>query len=145
MNLSRLLQALPRPRTHTYEHFSVDRCGSKLDSVCVCVGGVGWLSWRSAWQKPGVCIGVSDFLPEALIRQFIFPLAFFFFFFFLFTSSSGTGATFSVGLRCRSRSGPRRRTEPEPPGPVGRRLAFHVRREGTRPGRGRQDQMITVW
>lgn len=37
------------------------------------LGEKKWLSWqRSAWQKAGVCIGVSHFFPKALIRQFFF-------------------------------------------------------------------------
>lgn len=49
---------------HSYEHF--------LTSMAHYLKRRDWLSWRSAWQEPGVCIGVTDFLPEALIRQFIF-------------------------------------------------------------------------
>lgn len=64
------------------------------------------LSWRSAWQKPGVCIGVTNFLPEALTRQFFCLFSFFFapfwflsclcdfFFVVLFFLPSSSGTTF---------------------------------------------------
>lgn len=71
------------------------------------------LSWQSAWQKPGVCIGVANFFPEALIRQFIFHHSIFF--------SSSSGAMVDVSAFSQlivSRNGI--------PGPLTTDLAFHV-------------------